>query len=158
MQLTRVHNFLHQQHVPFEVIGHDRASTAQETAANAHIQYDLLAKTVMVKLDDELVMVVLPATRRVHLGRLRDLTSARRAKLATEAEFRSHFPDCEVGAMPPFGNLYGMDVFVDESLAMEEDMTFNDGTHTHLVRVPFEEFERLVDPIIANLSFPGQDE
>ena len=154
MQQTRLHQYLKRQHVPFEVIHHARTDTAQATAASADILDDMLAKTVMVKLDDRLAMAVLPATRRVDLARLRELTGSDYAGLASEAEFRDLFPDCEVGAMPPFGNLYGMEVFVDDMLAMEEDMAFNDGTHTKLVRLPFDEFERLVDPIVASLSRP----
>ena len=152
MSPTRLHDYLHKQHVPYEVIPHARAITARETAAKAHVRDDMLAKTVMIKLDGRLVMAVLPATRRVHLERLRKLTGADRIELATEAEFNDRFPDCEIGAMPPFGNLYGMEVFVDEELALDEDLIFNDGTHTDLVRMPYDQFERLVDPIPAQLS------
>jgi Ala-tRNA(Pro) deacylase len=91
-------------------------------------------------------MVVLPAARRVHFGRLRQATGASAAELATESEFRDLFPDCEVGAMPPFGNLYGIEVYVDESLVTDADIAFNAGTHTEVVRMPYAEFERLVAP------------
>lgn len=155
MNPTRLHDYLHKQHVPFEIIPHARAITARETAAMAHVRDDMLAKTVMVKLDGRLTMAVLPATRRVHLERLRKLTGADSAELATEDEFRDRFPDCEIGAMPPFGNLYGMEVFVDEELALGDSIVFNDGTHTDLVRMPYDDFERLVDPIMANLSRSG---
>ena len=91
-------------------------------------------------------MVVLPAARRVHFGRLREATGAHDAALASESEFRDLFPDCEVGAMPPFGNLYGIEVYVDESLVTDDDIAFNAGTHTRVMRMPYREFERLVAP------------
>jgi Ala-tRNA(Pro) deacylase len=100
----------------------------------------------MVHLDGRLAMVVVPAARRVHFGRLRQETGAAAAELATEAEFRDLFPDCEVGAMPPFGNLYGLEVYVDESLVTDSEIAFNAGTHTEVVRMPYAEFERLVSP------------
>jgi Ala-tRNA(Pro) deacylase len=158
MSPTRLHQYLERENAPHEVIHHARTITARATAARANIRDDMLAKTVMVKLDGRMVMAVLPASRRVHLERLRKLTGADRIELATEADFRDRFPDCEIGAMPPFGNLYGMEVFVAEELALDHDIVFNDGTHTDLVRMPYEAFERLVDPILANLSRPDHHE
>ena len=146
MNERRLEQFLHEQHTSYETIRHARAVTAQETAASAHIRGSLLAKTVMVNIDGRLAMVVLPAARRVHFGRLRQATGASAAELATESEFRDLFPDCEVGAMPPFGNLYGIEVYVDESLVTDADIAFNAGTHTEVMRMPYREFERLVAP------------
>lgn len=146
MNERRLEQFLHEQHTSYETIHHARAVTAQETAASAHIRGSLLAKTVMVNIDGRLAMVVLPAARRVHFGRLRQATGAIAAELATESEFRDLFPDCEVGAMPPFGNLYGIEVYVDESLVTDADIAFNAGTHTEVMRMPYREFERLVAP------------
>lgn len=146
MNEGRLEQFLHERHAPCETIHHARALTAQETAASAHIRGRLLAKTVMVKIDGRLAMVVLPAARRVHFGRLREATGAHDAGLACESEFRDLFPDCEVGAMPPFGNLYGIEVYVDESLVTDDDIAFNAGTHTRVMRMPYREFERLVAP------------
>ncbi len=146
MNERRLEQFLHEQHTPYETIHHARALTAQETAASAHIRGRLLAKTVMVNIDGRLAMVVLPAARRVHFGRLREAIGAHDAGLASESEFRDLFPDCEVGAMPPFGNLYGIEVYVDESLVTDDDIAFNAGTHTEVVRMPYREFERLVAP------------
>lgn len=146
MSEPRLQRLLHEQHIPFEVIPHARAITAQEVAASAHIHGRMLAKSVMVKLDGRLAMVVVPADHRVHLDDLRRTTGAGSVELASETDFRDRFPDCEVGAMPPFGNLYGLDVYVDERLAGSEDIAFNGGTHTELVRMPFAEFERLVMP------------
>lgn len=146
MSEPRLQEFLHRQHTRYELIHHARAVTAQETAASAHIRGSALAKTVMVNLDGRLAMVVLPAARRVHFGRLREATGAHDAGLASEEDFRDLFPDCEVGAMPPFGNLYGIEVYVDESLVSDADIAFNAGTHTEIVRLPYREFERLVAP------------
>jgi len=146
MNEPRLQNFLNEHHTCFVTIHHARAVTAQETAASTHINGRMLAKTVMVNLDGRLAMVVVPAAQRVHFGRLRAATGANAAELATEVEFRDRFPDCEVGAMPPFGNLYGMDVYIDDSLAADTDIAFNAGTHTEVLRMPYREFERLVDP------------
>jgi Ala-tRNA(Pro) deacylase len=146
MSEPRLQDFLQRQHTRYELIHHARAVTAQETAASAHIRGQLLAKTVMVSLDGRLAMVVVPAARRVHFGRLCRETGAQEAGLASEADFRDLFPDCELGAMPPFGNLYGLEVYVDESLVSDADIAFNAGSHTELVRMPYREFERLVAP------------
>ena len=152
MNEPRLQHYLRDQHIPFETIHHARAITAQETAASAHIPGRMLAKTVVVNIDGGLAMVVVPAAQRVHLGRLRQATGAHTAELATEAEFHHRFPDCEAGAMPPFGNLYDMDVFVDDSLDHDADIAFNAGTHTELVRMPYRDFERLVAPRHVQLT------
>jgi Ala-tRNA(Pro) deacylase len=158
MMQSRLQQFLQQKHIPFEVIKHTRAITAYETAARAHIDSRMLAKTVMVILDGRLSMVVLPAAQRIHMGRLRKATGARTAELATEADFSGRFPDCEVGAMPPFGNLYGMDVYVDAQMARhaelvtDADIVFNASNHTELIRMPYVEFERAVAPRHIDLA------
>lgn len=152
MSEPRLQRYLHDQHTPYETIHHARAITAQETAASAHIHGGMLAKTVMVKLDGRLAMVVLPAAQRVHFGRLRQATGTATAELATEADFNDRFPDCEAGAIPPFGNLYGIDAYVDDSLAGGGDIAFNAGTHTELLRMPFGEFERLAAPKRIHLA------
>lgn len=152
MNEQRLQSYLHEQQVPYEIIHHARAITARTTAASAHIRNNMLAKTVMVKLDGRLAMVVLPASQRVHLGLLRHVTGSNTAELALESEFCDHFPDCEVGAMPPFGHLYGMEVYVDDRLATDQDVAFNAGTHTDLMRMSFKEFERLEAPKHIHLS------
>ncbi|HEX7111775.1 MAG TPA: YbaK/EbsC family protein [Mizugakiibacter sp.] len=152
MPEPRLQRYLHEQHTPYETIHHARAVTAQETAASAHIRGSMMAKTVMVKLDGRLAMVVVPAAQRVHFGRLRQAAGAATAELATEAEFCSRFPDCEAGAMPPFGNLYDLEVYVDDALVSRGDIAFNAGTHTEVMRMPFSEFERLVAPKHIHLS------
>lgn len=146
MSEPRLQQYLHERKIPFETIHHARTVTAQETAASAHIAGRELAKTVMVKLDGRLAMVVLSASQRLELELLREATGSRRAELAQESEFAPMFPDCEPGAMPPFGNLYGMDVYIEHSLSEDDEIAFNAGTHTELIRIPFALFEHLVQP------------
>ncbi|HVJ62175.1 MAG TPA: YbaK/EbsC family protein [Tahibacter sp.] len=146
MSEPRLQQLLHAQKIPFETIHHARTVTAQETAASAHVAGRDLAKTVMVKLDGRLAMVVLSASQRLDLERLREATGSHHVVLAHETEFAPLFPDCETGAMPPFGNLYGMDVFIEHSLSDDDEIAFNAGTHTELIRIPFALFEQLVRP------------
>lgn len=146
MPVTRLKNFLDEQHVKYVTIGHSPAFTAQEIAEQAHIPGKQLAKTVMVKIDGELAMVVVPASRQVNLGQLGKSLGAKNVELATEDEFKDAFPDCEPGAMPPFGNLYGMQVFVSETLREDDEIAFNAGSHSELIRLPYTDFERIVKP------------
>ena len=132
-------------------MSHSRAFTALEIAASAHIPGKQLAKTVMLKLGDKVAMAVLPASDRVDLAVL-GAAAGQEATLCSEGEFKSLFPGCETGAMPPFGNLYDMDVWVSESLAEDEEIAFNAGSHTELVRLAYADFARLVDPSIAAFS------
>ncbi len=152
MPLTQLMRFLDDNDVAFETISHVQAFTAQEIAQVAHVPGKEVAKTVLVKLDGTLAMVVLPAPDRVSPERLRDATGAHEVELASEADFEDRFPGCEVGAMPPFGNLWGLTVFVDERLREDEQIAFNAGTHTELVRLAYGDFERVVEPVVARLS------
>jgi Ala-tRNA(Pro) deacylase len=111
-----------------------------------------MAKTVIVDLDGKMAMAVLPASSRLDLNHLKEAASAKRVALADERKFEGLFPDCEVGAMPPFGNLYGLDVFVADSLAEDEEIAFNAGSHTEVVRLAYQDFERLVQPKVAKLT------
>ena len=146
MTETRLIDFLDKEHVKYVTIGHSPAFTAQEIAALAHIPGKELAKTVIVKVDHELAMVVLPASEMVRLDHLRESLGTEFVELAEEDEFKGAFPDCETGAMPPFGNLYGMKVFVDQSLREDDEIAFNAGSHEELIRLPYAEYERLVHP------------
>ncbi|HQN08358.1 MAG TPA: YbaK/EbsC family protein [Thermoanaerobaculia bacterium] len=149
MPVRKLKEFLDQNGVRWVSIVHSPAYTAQEVAASAHVKGKDLAKTVMVKVDGKPVMIVLPASQRVDFQVLREVTGGQNVVLASEAEFRELFPDCEAGAMPPFGNLYGMDVYVAPKLAEDEEIAFNAGTHTELMRLHYADFERLVKPKIA---------
>ena len=146
MPETRLIDFLDNEHVKYVTIGHSPAYTAQEIAALTHIPGKELAKTVIVKVDDELAMVVLPASEMVRLDHLRRTLVTEFVELANEDEFKGAFPDCETGAMPPFGNLYGMKVFVDQSLREDDEIAFSAGSHDELIRLPYAEYERLVHP------------
>jgi Ala-tRNA(Pro) deacylase len=146
MPAKKLRDFLDSHGVRYVTITHSKAFTAQEIAASAHVPGKELAKTVIVKLDGEMAMVVLTASQQVDFDVLKDAAGAKTAELAGEDEFKDMFPECEVGAMPPFGNLYGMNVFVAEHLAEDEWIAFNAGTHTELVRVAYSDFERLAEP------------
>lgn len=153
MPATKLKQFLEANRIPFKTIEHYEAFTAQETAAAAHVRGRELAKTVMVKVDGSVAMAVLQAHRKLDMEALQDLTGAERVELATEREFKDLFPDCEAGAMPPFGNLYGMPVFVDRALAEDDQIAFNAGTHEELIQMGFGDFERLVHPTIGHLTY-----
>ena len=146
MPLIKLREFLDSHHVKYVVISHSVAYTAQGIAALAHIPGKELAKTVIVKVDGELAMAVLPASYLVDVSRLRIALGAGSVTLATEAEFKDRFPDCEVGAMPPFGNLFGMHVFADSTLTLDKEIAFNAGSHRELVRLAWEDFEKLIQP------------
>src|SRR5690606_22809497 len=125
MALLRILRYLASESVSYEIISHPPAFSAQKIAAAAHVRGREMAKVVMVKVDEQLAMTVVPADRSLDLGRLRTTTGAEMVEIAAELEFRDRFPDCEGGAMPPFGNLYGLPVFVAEELAQQEFMAFN---------------------------------
>jgi len=152
MPVSKLKAFLDQQRIKYVRIIHSPAYTAQETAESARIAGRELAKTVMVKLDGRLAMAVLPANRKVILDDLREATGATEAKFATENEFKDFFPGCETGAMPPFGNLFDMDVYVSPSLAEDSDIAFNAGTHAELIKLAYKDFERLVHPSLCRFS------
>ena len=145
--------YLEAENVKYQVIEHPPAYTAQEIAASAHIPGRQLAKSVMVGLDDRMAMVVVPATERVNFERLQEHTSAKKVSLASEQEFKDIFPDCELGAMPPFGNLYGMPVYAAESLAGEIEIAFCGGSHGTLIRMAFDDFKRLAQPQVLDISW-----
>ena len=152
MPAKKLREFLDSQAISYMSISHAVAYTAKEIAALTHISNKELAKTVIVKIDSTLAMAVLPATYEVDLSSLRAATGARSVTLAKESEFRERFPECEIGAMPPFGNLYGMTVYVDESLTKDKDIAFNAGSHNELIQVSYADFERLVKPTVLKFS------
>jgi len=155
MPVQKLKEFLDSNSVKYVVIKHSAAFTAQEIAASAHIPGKELAKTVMVKVDGKMSMAVVPASYRVDMQRLKEVAGAGSVDLASEQEFKDMFPACEVGGMPPFGNLYDMDVFVAKSLAEDEEIAFNAGSHTELIRLAYGDFERLVQPTVGKLSTAG---
>lgn len=152
MPAKKLKEFLDSKGVKYESVSHSLAYSAQRVAASAHISGKELAKTVIVRVDGEFAMAVLPASCRVHLGHLKSALSASHAELATEAEVEKLFPDCEKGAVPPFGNLYDLDVYVAEQLTGDEEIVFSAGTHKELMRTSYKDFARLVEPKVIALT------
>lgn len=152
MSSPRLEEFLNSNRVAYDTVTHPHAFTAQQTAERAHIRGHEMAKTVMVKLDGRLAMAVLPSDEWLDVARLRQVSGAREVALANESDFKDRFPECEVGAMPPFGNLYRMDVYAAESLADDGHIAFNAGNHRELMRMDWSDFERLVHPHVVQLS------
>ena len=152
MPVKRLKEFLDSHNIKYVIISHSRAFTAQETATSAHIPGKELAKTVMVKMNGKMAMSVLPASAKVDFELLKKATGSGKVEIASEKEFKDMFPECEVGAMPPFGNLYGMDVFVAESLTEDKEIAFNAGSHRELVKMAYKDFERLVKPKVTKFS------
>ena len=152
MPVKKLKKFLESHAVKYVAISHSPAYSAQTVAASAHIPGKEMAKTVIVKIDDKFAMAVLPASYRIHLGHLKVAVSASHVELATEAEVENLFPDCERGAMPPFGNLYDMNVYVAEQLTEDEEIAFSAGSHTELIRLSYKDFESLVMPTVTALT------
>ena len=150
MPVEKLREFLDSHDIKYVLIDHSKAYTAMEIAASAHIPGKELAKTVMIKVNGEISMAVLPASYKVDVGRLKEATGTQAVELADEKEFGPMFPDCDLGAMPPFGNLYNIRVYVAESLG--EDAEIVACSHTQLIRMSYADFERLVDPIVIRFS------
>jgi Ala-tRNA(Pro) deacylase len=151
MPMTRLEEFLNRNGVPHQVIRHPLAFTATSVAGAAHIPGREMAKTVVVDLDGHHVLAVVPAHRKVDLERLRLAAGAYYADLAEEREFIPDFPGCEPGAMPPFGDLFGLEVYVEPHLAEDVEIAFNAGTHTEVVRMAYRDFERLAHPKLVEM-------
>src|SRR5579864_1384063 len=152
MPLTKLREYLDSNNVKYMVISHSLAYTAQGIAALTHVSGHKLAKTVIVKIDGVLAMAVVQAAHHVDLDRLRAVTGAQTVEIASELEFKKAFPDCETGAMPPFGLLYDMPVYADADLAKNEEITFSAGTHRELVRMSWKDASRLINPTVGNLT------
>ena len=147
--LTKLREFLDQKKVAYEIVSHRQAFTAQEIAAVEHVPGKQLAKVVMLRSGKDFLMAVLPAPHRVDLDSAKAVMGKADLALATEQEFKGLFPQCEPGAMPPFGNLYGLPVYVDRALTEDEEIVFNAGTHTQTVKMKYADFARLVQPKVA---------
>lgn len=154
MTLEKLKEYLDNHGVRYVVISHSLGYTSQEIARSAHIPTDQLAKSVIVRIDGNLCMAVLPASHKVDLHLLRDVTGAKRVELATEDEFAGNFRGCELGAMPPFGNIYGMEVYVSGLLAEQEEIVFNACSHRELIRMAYRDFAKLVQPRVIEMAEP----
>ena len=153
MPKDKLREYLESHEVQYTVIEHSPVYTAQEIAASAHIPGKQLAKTVMVKIDGEMAMAVMPAPYRVNFERFKEQTGANQVELASEQEFKDKFPDCEPGAMPPFGNLYGMEVYAAKNLAEEMEIAFCAGAHGELIRIAYKDFESLAKPKVLDFAW-----
>jgi len=150
--LRRLKDYLDENNIKYVKITHSRAYTAQEIAASVHIPGKELAKTVIVRVNDGFAMVVLPASRKVNFDQLKNVVGSNEIRLAQENEFKGLFPDCEVGAMPPFGNLYNLPVYVASALSEDKEIAFNAGTHTDVIKISYSDFENLVKPTVGTFS------
>ena len=152
MPAKRIREYLDNHGIKYYLISHSMAFTAQEIAASVHISGHELAKTVIIRLNGKLAMTVLPASFKVNFRSLAYVVGTEDIALAHEQEFQFRFPECEVGAMPPFGNLWNMEVFVAEKLAVKEEIVFNAGSHTELIRMAYKDFEKLVKPKVISYA------
>lgn len=152
MPLSSLREYLDKHEIKYIVISHSLAYTAQGIAALTHIPGKELAKTVIVKVDGKPAMAVVPASFHVDLRLLKKASGAQTVELASEDEFKDFFPESETGAMPPFGNLYGMDVYADEMLANDKEIAFNAGSHRELIRLAWEDFNQLAKPHVGDLA------
>lgn len=152
MPIKKLREFLDEQNVKYVVISHSPAYTAQEIAASAHIPGKEIAKTVIIKVDGKMAMAVLPAPYKIDFELLQKALGAKNIELATEEEFKYLFPGCEIGAMPPFGNLYNMPTYAGETLGEQEEIAFNAGSHKELVKLSHKDYVRLVKPTIIRFS------
>jgi Ala-tRNA(Pro) deacylase len=152
MPSKKLKEYLDRNEVPYVSITHSQAYTAQQIAASAHIPGRNMVKTVMVVINGTMAMAVLPASFFVDFNLLKEVTGEGNVRLASEMEFKDMFPDCEVGAMPPFGNIYNLAVYVAKVLTEEGEIAFNAGTHTEIIQMTYRDFERLVHPMVMKFA------
>jgi Ala-tRNA(Pro) deacylase len=149
VMLKRLQSYLDSHKIPYQTLDHSVAYTAREVAESLHVPAQMFAKVVVVKADGRFVMAVLPSSWQVDLKRLEEVLAFPHVRLATEEELANLFPDCEIGTMPPFGNLYGMPVYVDELLTQDEEIVFDAGTHAGAIKLRYRDFADLVRPQVA---------
>jgi len=150
--VSKLKKYLDQNQAAYLVLKHPPAYTAEETALSAYLPGRDVAKTVIARMDGTIVMVVIPASRKINFDVLRDITGARNIGLVAEAELENLFPDCQIGAMPPFGNLYFLNVYIDKSLTEQDVIIFNAGNHRELIEMRYEDFQRLAHPYVINFT------
>jgi Ala-tRNA(Pro) deacylase len=149
--LKKLKDMLDEAKISYEVYNHALAYTTQEIAAIQHFSGREMAKVVMLRVDGSLIMAVIAGNHKVHLNTVKTSLGAKEVRLATEDEFAARFPECEIGAMPPFGNLFGLPVFVDPALEKDEYIFFNAGNHAQTVHLRYKDFEKLVKPTVVHL-------
>jgi Ala-tRNA(Pro) deacylase len=149
---AKLRGYLDQNNIKYSLITHSMAYTAQELASIMHIPGKELAKVVILKIDGQFAMAVIPAPHKIDFERLKSAIEAKQIELASEKEFQNLFPDCEVGAMPPFGNLYGLPVYVAKPLKEDKEIVYNAGSHTEAIRMQYVDFDRLVKPTVIEYT------
>ena len=152
MTCKKLAHFLDEREVKYVAIRHSKAYTAQEIAESAHVSGNDFAKVVMLKADEEMTMAVLPAPDKIDLKLLRQVLGVQGVHFADENEFQDHFPGCEVGAMPPFGNLYGIRVISAQTLCDSKTISFNSGLHTEIIQMDYDKYIKLVNPEIMDFT------
>lgn len=152
MPARKLKQFLDSHNVKYVSIKHSPAFTAQEVAQSTHIPGQNMAKTVIVKIDGKFAMAVLPAKYLIDMDLLKEVTGAEYVELASEKEFKNIFPDCEIGAMPPFGNIYDMPVYAAAVLSRDKEIAFNAGTHIEIIKMDYKDFEALVQPRVVKFA------
>lgn len=152
MPISSLLEYLDKHGVQYTVMTHSPAYTAQGIAALSHTPGKQMVKSVVVNVDGELTLAVLPASFQVDFGLLKRAIRAKNVQIASEDEFKDSFPECELGAMPPFGNVYGMRVIADESLTRDKEITFNACSHRELIRMSWEDFRMLAQPKMAKFA------
>jgi Ala-tRNA(Pro) deacylase len=145
----RLQSYLDSHKIPYQVVNHSIAYTAREAADSLHIPANTFAKVVVIKTEGRYLMAVLPSTWKVDLKRLEEVLECPYVRLATEDELAILFPDCEIGSMPPFGNLYGTPVYVDATLTQDEEIVFDAGSHVGAIKMRYKDFADLVRPQVA---------
>ena len=152
MPSKKLKKYLDDNNIKYVIIRHSPAFTAQEVAGMAHIPGKEMAKSVMVTIEGKMSMIVIPASLKIDFSLLKKVTGVDDIELATEEEFKYMFPDCEIGAMPPFGNLYNIDVWVEKSLSEDAEIAFTACTHSELVKMSYKDFEKLVKPKMGTFA------
>jgi len=149
----RLRKLLDEKRVPYELMSHREAFTAQEVAQASHVAGRLLAKAIVVReSESRFYMAVVSAPQHVDLTNMHRMTGRPKGRLATEDELRRLFPDCEIGAMPPIGKLYGMPLYVDEEFRSHDDIYFQAGNHHEVVRMRFDDFEKIAGPFTGEFA------
>jgi Ala-tRNA(Pro) deacylase len=152
MPSKKLKDYLDKFEVPYKTITHSQAFTAQKIAASTHIRGKNMIKTVMVMINGQPAMALLPASYQVDFSLLKEITGEGNVRLASEDEFKGMFPDCEPGAMPPFGNLYNIEVFAAKVLTEDDEIAFNAGNHSEVIQMHYRDFERLVHPKVMKFA------
>lgn len=150
----KITSYLKKNKINYRTLKHEAAYTAQEIAAAQHVSGKQVAKTVLVKIDKNFILAVLPATHLVDFGKLKKLARAKKATLAREEDMSKLFPDIEAGAMPPLGHFYSLPVYADKTLSLNADIAFNAGTHTEMLKIKYKDFEKLNKPTVGTFGKP----